>query len=132
TPGQTAPMSLPVWRARTMLLLLLGGFTVLVLRAVYLQGLNNDFLQQKGESRYSRVIELHATRGMITDRNREPLAISTPVESIWASPDDIDASPRQIQRLAALLEVEVGEIKKRLSDTSREFVYLKRQLPPEQ
>ena len=68
----------PRWRARAVLALLLAGFGVLTLRAVYLQGLHNDFLQQKGESRYGRVIELPANRGMITDRNREPLAISTP------------------------------------------------------
>jgi cell division protein FtsI (penicillin-binding protein 3) len=52
-------------------------------RAIYLQGLHNNFLQQKGEARYGRVNELPATRGIITDRNREPLAISTPVESVW-------------------------------------------------
>ena len=76
--AQVMPLTLPIRRARLLLLLLLAAFGVLIGRAVYLQGLNNDFLQQKGESRYSRVIELSATRGMITDRNREPLAISTP------------------------------------------------------
>ena len=57
---------------------------------LYLQVLNNDFLRQKGDARYSRVIELSAHRGMITDRQGEPLAISTPVESVWASPQDIE------------------------------------------
>jgi len=129
---QAMPLTLPVWRSRAVLLLLLSGFSVLIGRAVYLQGLNNSFLQQKGESRYSRVIELSATRGMITDRNQELLAISTPVEAVWASPADIEISPAQLKRLAQLLELDVAEIERRLADTRREFVYLKRTLPPEQ
>lgn len=122
----------PRWRARAILALLLAGFALLVLRAVYLQGLNNDFLQQKGESRYSRVIEMPATRGMITDRNREPLAISTPVESVWASPADVDLTPEKMRRLAQLLEIDSTELLKKLADTRREFVYIKRHLPPEE
>jgi cell division protein FtsI (penicillin-binding protein 3) len=129
---QAMPRPLPVWRSRAVLFLLLGAFGVLIARAVYLQGLNYGFLQQKGESRYSRVIELPATRGVITDRNRELLAISTPVEAVWASPADIEISPAQIKRLAQLLELDVAEIERRLADTRREFVYLKRMLPPEQ
>ena len=129
---QPVPLPLPVWRSRAVLLLLLIAFGVLIARAVYLQGLNYGFLQQKGESRYSRVIELPATRGVITDRNRELLAISTPVEAVWASPAGIEISPVQLKRLAQLLELEVAEIERRLADTRREFVYLKRMLPPEQ
>ncbi|MBI2225749.1 MAG: penicillin-binding protein 2 [Betaproteobacteria bacterium] len=126
------PLPLPVWRSRAVLLLLLGAFGVLLGRAVWLQGLNYGFLQQKGESRYSRVIEISATRGVITDRNRELLAISTPVEAVWASPAGIEISSLQLKRLAQLLELDVAEIERRLADTRREFVYLKRTLPPEQ
>ncbi len=122
----------PRWRARAVLALLLAGFVVLALRAVYLQGWNNDFLRQKGESRYGRVIEMPATRGMITDRNREPLAISTPVESVWASPADVEITPEKMKRLAQLLEVDHAEIAKKLADTKREFVYIKRHMPPEE
>lgn len=125
-----APL-LPGWRSRALLLLLLLGFAVLIARAIYLQGLNNDFLQKKGASRYARVIELSATRGVITDRNREPLAISTPVESVWASPADVDISPAQLERLSQLLEMDAGEIHKRLNETGRQFTYLKRHLPPD-
>ena len=119
------------WRARVMLILLILGFVLLGARALYLQGVNNDFYQQKGEARYSRVIEMPATRGMITDRNGEPLAISTPVESICASPDDVELSPEQSRRLAKLLGMDKSEIQKRLAGKERNFVYLKRQLPPE-
>lgn len=125
-------LRLPGWRSRLSLVVLLVWFALLAGRALYLQGLNNDFLQQKGESRYSRVVEISATRGVITDRNGEPLAISTPVESVAASPADVEITPEQLARLARLLETDAEEIKKRLADGKREFVYLKRQLPPEQ
>src|SRR4051812_1691828 len=81
-------LKLSPWRSRLLLVLLTGWFIALVARAVYLQGLHNDFLQEKGDARYSRVLSLSATRGMIVDRNNEPLAISTPVESVAASPPD--------------------------------------------
>jgi cell division protein FtsI (penicillin-binding protein 3) len=69
---------------------------------------------------------------MITDRQGEPLAISTPVESVWASPQDIELSAEKKQRLAKLLDMSKTEIDKRLADSSKEFAYLKRGLPPEQ
>jgi cell division protein FtsI (penicillin-binding protein 3) len=122
----------PIWRSRLLLAILLAWMLVLAGRAVYLQGLNNDFLQQKGESRYSRVVEISAHRGRITDRNGEPLAISTAVESVWASPPDFDPSADQLKRLARLLGVEADDIRRRTADREREFTYLRRQLPPEQ
>ena len=121
---------LPLWRSRLLLALIAGGFLVLAGRDVYLQGLNHDFLQQQGESRYSRVIEISATRGKITDRNGEPLAISAPVKSVWAIPEEVHFSAQQRSKLAALLEMSPAEIDKRLSEATG-FVYLKRQIPPE-
>jgi cell division protein FtsI (penicillin-binding protein 3) len=123
---------LPVWRARLLLLLVFFGFLVLAARAFYLQGLHNDFLQQKGETRYARVIEISAHRGMVTDRNGEPLALSTPVESVWAAPADANLSAEQRAKLTRLLGMDAAELKKKLAESEREFVYLKRQLPPEQ
>jgi cell division protein FtsI (penicillin-binding protein 3) len=124
--------SLPTWRANLLLLVLAAWFVGLTGRALWLQALNNDFLQRKGESRYSRVIEIGASRGMIVDRNNEPLAISTPVESVAASPADLEAEPAELRRLAQLLGIGAEDLRSRLADTRREFVYLKRQLPPEQ
>ena len=72
---------LPVWRARVVLMVLGAGFAALVARAVYLQAMETDFLQEKGEARYSRVMEIAATRGRVLDRNGEALAVSTPVKS---------------------------------------------------
>ncbi|MBM3345161.1 MAG: penicillin-binding protein 2, partial [Betaproteobacteria bacterium] len=108
-----------------------AGFAVLIGRAVYLQGLNNDFLQAKGESRYSRVIEISANRGRITDRHGEALAISTPVKSIWVIPDEVQMEQPQLMKLAALLEMPPKEIEKRIGDRNRDFAYVKRQIPPE-
>ena len=124
-------LRLPVWRARLLLALFVAGFAVLIGRAVYLQGWNNDFLRAKGESRYTRVIEIPATRGRITDRHGEALAISTPVKSIWAIPDEVKMEPGKLAKLAALLELPPREIEKHLADSSRDFVYIKRQIPPE-
>ncbi|WP_341678209.1 penicillin-binding protein 2 [Niveibacterium sp. SC-1] len=122
---------LPVWRARLVLLLLLGGSAALVGRAVWLQGVKNDFLQAKGESRYERQIALPATRGRILDRNGDALAVSTPVHSIWAIPEDAnDLSPGQARDLAELLGMDVAELNRKLA-ADRGFVYLKRHLPPE-
>lgn len=128
----TTPISLPAWRSKLLFVLLLAGMLGLVVRAIYLQGINNDFLQQKGDARYGRVIDIHAHRGMISDRNGERLAISTPVESIWASPQDVEATPKQVMQLAMILGVNADELKKRLFDSSHDFIYLKRQIPPEQ
>ncbi|HWQ37116.1 MAG TPA: penicillin-binding protein 2 [Burkholderiales bacterium] len=123
---------LPVWRARLLLLLVFAAFMVLAARAFYLQGLNKDFLQEKGESRYSRVIEIAAHRGAIVDRNGEPLAMSTPVESVWASPADAKLSAEQRAKLSKLLKLAPKELQRRLSSESRDFVYLKRHLPPDE
>ena len=124
------PIKLPVWRARVVLVLLLVWFLALVGRALYLQSVNRDFLRQKGEARYSRVINLNANRGKILDRNGEPLAISTPVESIAASPRDVEMSVAQMAKLAQLIDLPQAEMKKKLAE-QRDFVYLKRQLSPE-
>ncbi len=131
THKPTPYIVLPAWRSRVLGGFLLLGFLGLVVRAIYLQGMHNDFLQQKGESRYSRVIEISAHRGMITDRHGEPLAISTPVESVWASPHDMDATPGQLKKLANLIRMDVVEVRKRISDQKRNFVYLRRHLPPD-
>src|ERR1017187_7381336 len=125
-------VKLPAWRRRTLLVLVMLGFGVLLGRAVYLQGMHTDFLQQKGDERYSRVMTLSAHRGMITDRFGEPLAISTPVESVWASPADVTINAEQLKQLATLLEIKPGEANMKLSNSEREFVYLKRRIPPEQ
>ncbi|OIP12144.1 MAG: cell division protein [Betaproteobacteria bacterium CG2_30_59_46] len=130
--GRSLPMlKLPTGRARILIWLLLLWFLILIVRALYLQGLNTDFLRQKGDARYSRMIELTAHRGMITDRNGEPLAISTPVESVWVSPKDFEITPERIRQLGRILEMSESDVKSRFTHSQSDFVYLKRQVPPE-
>ena len=129
--GVPMTMRLPAWRARFTLAALLAAFLVLAGRSVYLQSMNTGFLQGKGEARYSRVLEVPATRGRIVDRNGEALAISTPVKSVWAIPEDVNATAPQLKSLAALLSLDPRELGRKLSEAEREFVYLKRQIAPE-
>lgn len=121
---------LPAWRARLVAALILLAFGTLAARSVYLQVVRNDFLQQKGESRYARVIELSATRGRIADRSGDMLAVSTPVKSVWAIPEDARLSPAQARELAGLLEMDVRELNRRLA-AEKDFVFIKRQIPPD-
>ena len=84
TESPVLQLALQGWRSRMVGLLLMGAFLLLLSRAFYLQVINNDFLQEKGDSRYLRDIEISASRGKVTDRNGEMLAVSTPMKSIWA------------------------------------------------
>jgi cell division protein FtsI (penicillin-binding protein 3) len=120
------------WRSRAVLALVAAGFAVLAGRAFWLQGLNHDFLQQKGEARYGRVVEMPASRGPVVDRNGQPLAISTPVESIWASPEDFESDDARIQALARALGVPAAEIRQKVANKDRQFVWLRRHIPPDQ
>ncbi|HLA34936.1 MAG TPA: penicillin-binding protein 2 [Rhodocyclaceae bacterium] len=121
---------LPLWRQRLVLGLLLCSFATLIGRALYLQGINNEFLGDKGRARFERVIDISATRGRITDRHNEVLAVSTPVRSIWAIPEDARLTPAQARDLAQLLDLDLRELNRKLA-SEQDFVYLKRQLPPE-
>ncbi|NNM80893.1 MAG: penicillin-binding protein 2 [Gallionella sp.] len=128
----TTPASLPGWRASVLFVVLVAGLSGLLGRGVYLQGIHNDFLQEKGNARYSRVIEVSAHRGVIQDRNGEVLAVSTPVQSVWVSPADVEANSQQIKSLAAVLKMNEAEVRHQLYDDTHDFVYLKRQISPDQ
>jgi cell division protein FtsI (penicillin-binding protein 3) len=121
----------PVWRARLVLAALAAAFALLAARALYLQALETEFLRGKGDARYSRVIEVPATRGRIVDRHGDALAVSTPVKSIWAIPGDVELGAASRRKLAALLGLDARELQKKLDDSERDFVYLKRQVSPD-
>ena len=111
-------------------LLLLGSVMVLLLvRGAYLHVVEGDFLQEEGDARYLRNIEVEATRGMIVDRHGEPLAISTPVDSVWVNPQKFSKDRADWQALAQLLTVAVDKALK--GRMGRGFVYLRRQVDPE-
>lgn len=123
-------LKLEGWRARFLLSAVLLMFAALVGRAIYLQGMNRDFLQREGKARYSRTLEMNAARGMVLDRNGEPLAVSTPAEAVCASPKRIRISDAQIETLGKLLKVAPDDIVKKLARTQKDFVYLHRQVDP--
>jgi len=130
TESPVLQLAFPAWRSRLAALALLGGFAVLAGRSFYLQVINNDFLQEKGESRYRRELEISASRGRITDRNGDVLAVSTPMRSVWAIPADVKLTPEQTQNLSRLLEMDPRELNRKLAE-DKNFVYVKRQIPPE-
>jgi cell division protein FtsI (penicillin-binding protein 3) len=103
----------------------------LLFRAVDLQVLNKEFLQDHGDARALRVVKIPAHRGMITDRNGESLAISTPVNSIWAVPRKVMAADAKLDQLAKYLHMDEKELSSLLKDRiGRQFVYLKRHVAP--
>lgn len=124
-------VKLPVWRRRLLLIVILIGLAGLFARGIYLQSLHKEFLQQKGEARYSRTLSLQAHRGKITDRNGDLLAISSPVDSVWASPPDVKISKDQKLALTKLLGIKNKDIDKKFANLKREFVYLKRRVSPD-
>jgi cell division protein FtsI (penicillin-binding protein 3) len=129
--NRTAPApDLPRFRAPVVFGTLLLLFAVLIARSLYLQGIDNAFLQEQGSSRYSREIELPAHRGRIVDRMGEPLAISTPVKSIWAFPGQVEVTPEKLALLARTLETTPQALAKKLAD-GNDFVFLARLVPPE-
>jgi cell division protein FtsI (penicillin-binding protein 3) len=128
--GTNATPKLPRLRAP----LVFGGLLVLLLgllcRSLYLQRIDNDFLQEQGSSRYSREIDVPAHRGRIVDRFGDPLAISTPVKAVWAWPDQVVATPDQLRALAAALEMTPAALNQKLAQGG-DFVYVKKPVAPE-
>ncbi|HSH56801.1 MAG TPA: penicillin-binding transpeptidase domain-containing protein [Halomonas sp.] len=129
-PPPGAPMG---WlRYGVILGLVLVGLGLLVGRVVVLQVLDRPFLQGQGDARTLRTDSLPAHRGMIADRHGEPLAISTPVVTLWANPQDVPEDPIQRVQLASALGVDLEALNERLARYSeREFMYLRRQMTPE-
>ena len=104
----------------------------LLWRAVCLQVLDTEFLQSQADARHLRVVSLPAHRGKIQDRNGEPLAISTPVESVWVNPQALGGEQQRIPELTKLLSLDFDKVQRLLaSRADREFVYLRRHLSPD-
>ena len=119
------------WRAHLLIGLLGACALGLVYRAVNLQLVDHGFLAKEGDARFSRVLEIAAHRGTITDRYGEPLAVSTPVDSIWVNPGELALATDQIPRLAKALSLDRQELARRItSNLDREFLYLARHRQP--
>ena len=121
----------PVWRSKFSVGALALGFVGLGARAAYIQVFNNDFFQHQGEVRYNRTLELPANRGRILDRNGLILASSVPAPSIWAIPEDVSLEDGERKQLAKLLGIPEAELAKKLADEDKSFVWLKRQIDPD-
>ncbi|MBE9562878.1 MAG: penicillin-binding protein 2, partial [Proteobacteria bacterium] len=104
---------------------------ILLLRAVYLQVNRADFLQYQGNARHLRTVPILAHRGMLMDRNGKPLAISTPVDSVWVNPAQFITVRDKWPVLASLLALKTSSLENILAKRmQREFVYLKRHIEP--
>jgi len=118
----------PVWRSKFVVGLLALGFAGLAARAAYVQVLGNDFFQNQGQVRFARTLELPANRGRILDRNGLILASSVEAKSIWAIPEDVNKADAKLNELARLLEMPLADLRKRLANEDKTFVWVKRQV----
>ncbi|MEQ1661657.1 MAG: penicillin-binding protein 2 [Thiobacillus sp.] len=125
-------LNLVTWRMVTVGGLLLAGLTTIGIRAMYLQGLKDTYLQGKGDAVANRYLTLPAHRGMVSDRHGQPLAISTPVEALWARPAELKLSAQQHRQLAALIEMPPEALAKRLRSRTRGEFAVRRPVTPEQ
>ena len=125
-------LNLAPWRLATVAGLLLGGFALIGGRAFYLQGLNTDYLQGKGDAVAHRNLTLPAHRGQVTDRHGQLLAISTPVETLWARPVDLKLTDSQKGQLATVLDLAPAELDRRLALRTRGEFNVMRPVTPEQ
>lgn len=120
-----------LWR-----LILIFVVMVLCVLAIFwkltsLHVLQKDFLQGQGDARTIRTEPLSANRGMITDRNGEPLAVSTPVKSIWVNPKEISQELRDIEVLARALDIETATLAGNIAaNADKEFLFVKRRVSP--
>jgi cell division protein FtsI (penicillin-binding protein 3) len=118
----------PVWRSKFVVATIALAFVGLAARAAYVQVFGNSFFQEQGQVRFARTLELPANRGRILDRNGLILASSVPSPSLWAIPEDVEATKQQLQALAKLLDMPISELNKKLADEDKNFVWLKRQI----
>ncbi|HET7358732.1 MAG TPA: penicillin-binding transpeptidase domain-containing protein, partial [Rhodanobacteraceae bacterium] len=124
----------PSARKRLVLVFVLLGLASLglVVQAVDLQVVDKGFYQAQGNARFLREVKIPVSRGTIFDRNGVPLAVSTPVESIWANPSEVLEHADRLPDLAKALGMDTEDLKQRLAQRAdREFLYLKRQMSPD-
>ncbi|MGN8260806.1 peptidoglycan D,D-transpeptidase FtsI family protein [Pseudomonas sp. SMSB3] len=121
------------WRFRVVIGLLALMVGAICWRIIDLQVVDRDFLKGQGDARSLRHIPIPAHRGLITDRNGEPLAVSTPVTTLWANPKEMQGSKERWGQLAAALGQNAQQLTERLTQqANKEFIYLVRGLTPEQ
>lgn len=123
------------WRFITVLVTVCAVFVGLAVRAAYIQVIDPDMLVKRGDSRTERVRKTRVHRGMILDRNGEELAVSVPVQAIWADPKTIHEegalqAKKRWEALAEVLGQKQSDLLSRVNNPKRRFVYLQRQVSP--
>jgi len=121
------------FRNRMLLVAVTFGVAGLLLgaRAVNLQFIDQEFFARQGDARQMRVVQTAAHRGTITDRRGEPLAVSSPVDSVWVDPRELRNAPERIPQLAEAVGRDADWILRAVSSQSdREFLYLRRHMSP--
>ena len=130
--GQRLIAGLKAWRYGTVLSVFLLVVATLAWRLVDLHVIDQEFLSQQGDVRTIRVERIDAHRGVVTDRYGESLAVSTPVQTVWANPSEIAADDPRLTAVARQLGLREGEFRARLRKyADREFIYLRRKVQPE-
>lgn len=128
---QQSVMQVNGWRLNLVRLSFVLITLGLLWRLIDIQILNNEFLRDQGDARHLRNVPVVAHRGMILDRHGEPLAISTPVHSVWLNPQVTQVDQPHLAKLAKILDVRLEDIQQKiLNNPSREFVYVKRRITP--
>ncbi|MGZ8935802.1 MAG: penicillin-binding protein 2, partial [Methylobacter sp.] len=119
-------------RRKFLVIFMMTCMVVLVGRAVDLQVLNKQFLKDQGDMRHVDDVSVSAYRGMIKDRNGEPLAISSPVQSIWVNPQELKSDNKdKIKQMEKLLNLQAGKISSLLNeDSHKQFAYVARRVNP--
>ena len=129
---KTKPVVWKRWRSTALLVVFIMAGSILEGRVLYLQILEKDFLAAQGDDRHVRTVQISAHRGPITDRYGETLAVSTPVDSIWAAPQELKPALERLDELAEVLELDADWLARRItSNLDREFVYLRRHMRPD-
>jgi len=124
------------WNVRRQLVLLVFALMGLTLigRALYLQVIEYDFYRGEGDARHLRTVAIPAHRGNMNDRNGEPLAISTPIKTVWGVPEKLMQQPAALREVAALLDLKAGELQvktEKAYQQGKEFMYVKRHINPD-
>ncbi|WP_428100911.1 peptidoglycan D,D-transpeptidase FtsI family protein [Candidatus Rariloculus sp.] len=119
------------WRSALVLVCFAAAVAAIEARVLYLQLVDREFLTAQGDDRYLRTVQMSAHRGSILDRHGEPLAVSTPVDSIWVNPGELKPELGRLAELASVLGLDPDVLARRVtSNMEREFVYLRRHLSP--
>ena len=119
------------WRRRALMAVLASAACLLMWRSVDLQVVRNDFLQREGRARHVRTLTIAAHRGNLLDRQGQPLAVSTPVDSIWLNPKEVDVNSVEFKSVVSVLGLDAKRSARNVAARSeREFMYLRRHVQP--